>query len=561
MKTKRNVQKTISIALNLFTCIVIILSLYSCEKDKKAPALEATSITALSVSNYSAVATVTEKGDYKILDHGFVFSVGTSPESGYYPENNLISLGSTIEHDTFSATVNMSSYQYYTSNELKVYVKAFITNERGTVYSKAISTEYLKLVLTSVTPRTAKVGDTVIINGKGFSTPISQNLVYFSGVVAKVIAQGPTYLRVIVPSGIPSYYSNSIYVSVTSGGQTVQLENAFSLAATPVSFSPTSGNWTSYIVVHGFGLSSSKVYFDDTEISSSNYTNEYIAVGIPTSWTKKKFKIYVSTSGIKTEVPGGYFTLDELVVNPLSTLTYFPGSILNFSSSGFNTEISRNKLFLGTTVISSTSSYYYSDLSFTIPASMPEGSYPVILSNGADTAYTGQTIIIKIPAIYRMTPTSGYPASDITIEGQNLYSGNQNTYVDFGWISVSPSSSDAGHLYVNVPWLTAGQYTVSVYIGGFKIEIPEKYTVLEPKVLSLSPSSGIAGSSVIINGEGFGNNTSIVVFFGNLYAEVMSTTPTQINVKVPPGISKGNWIVKVLIYNNELSSTATFTVP
>jgi hypothetical protein len=561
MKTKRNVQKTNSVAFNILAGVIVLLSLYSCEKDKKDPALEATSITAISVSNYNATATVSEKGDYKILDHGFVFSVGTSPESGYYPENNKVSLGSTIEHDIFSATVNLSGNQYYISNELKVYVKAYITNERGTVYSKAISTEYLKLGLTSVTPRTAKIGDTVMINGKGFSTPMSQNLVYFSGVEAKVIAQDPTYLRVIVPSGIPSYYSNSIYVSVTSGGQTVQLENAFSLAATPVSFSPVSGNWTAYIVVHGFGLSNSRVYFDDTEITSSNYTNEYIAVSIPTNWTKKKFKIYVATGGIKTEVPEGYFTLDELVVNPLSVLTYFPGSILNFNSSGFNTEISRNKLFLGNTVISSTSSYYYSDLSFTIPASMLEGSYPVMLSNGADTAYTGQTITIKIPTISKMTPTSGYPASDITIEGQNLYSGSQNTYVDFGWISVSPSSSDAGHLYVNVPWLTAGQYTVTVYIGGYKIQIPEKYTVLEPKLLSISPASGIAGSSAIINGEGFGTKTSIVVFFGNLYAEVMSTTPTQINVKVPPGISKGNWIVKVLIYNNELSSTATFTVP
>jgi hypothetical protein len=514
----------------------------------------------LSATNYHVTAAIIEKGDFKILDYGFVFSVGTSIESGYI-YNNKVSLGSTIEQDTFSATIKLGDIQYYYGNGLKVYSKAYITNERGTMYAKAVSTDLLKLVVTKVTPGTAKIGDTVTLSGIGFSVPISENIVRFNNVDATVISVASGYIKAIVPPGIPyNYWGNTISVYVNSGGQTFQLDNAFKLAATPVSFSPTSGNWNTYITVQGNGLYNSVIYFDDVQVSSNNSSNDYISATIPNSFLKKKFKIFIGSDGMKTEVPGGYFTMNELVADPLTLLTYYPGSQVTFYSSGFNPTVGYNKLFLGSTAISSTNSYYNGDLSFTIPPTIPEGNYPVMLSNGADTAFTGQTITIKVPTISKMTPTSGYPASDITFEGQNISSGSQYTYVDFGWISVSPTSSDASHLYVNVPWLVAGQYTVTVHIGGYSIQIPEKYTVIEPKLLSLSPSSGNAGSSVIIEGEGFGVKTSVVVMFGNLWAEVMSTTPTQINVKVPAGISKGNWIVKVLIYNNELSSTATFTV-
>jgi len=559
---KRNQKYASYVAYILLIGVISILLLNSCEKDKKDPALETTSITALSASNYLVTANVSEKGDYKILDHGFVYTVGTSFESGYI-YNNKISLGNAIVQDTFSTTIKLGDLQYYYGSGVKVFAKAYITNERGTMYAKEVSTELLRLQVTKITPGTAKVGDTVSLTGIGFSLPVSENIVRFNNIDAKVISVTANQMKVIVPSGIPyNYWGNAITLYISSGGQTFQLENALKLASSPTSFSPTSGNWNTYITVQGSNLYNSTLYFDDVLVNSNNSSYDYISASIPNNFTKKRFKIYVSSDGIKTEVPGGYFTMSELVVNPLTTVKYSPGSMITFTSNGFNPTVSYNKLYLGSTAIISNNSYYSSDLTFTIPASMPEGDYPVTLSNGADTAFTGQSISIVKPTVTGFTPASGYPGTVLVISGTNLNAVNQNTYVSYGTYSISPNSITADNIKVNVPFLTAGQYSIDVNIGGLVLKCPEKFNILEPKIVSINPSSGAAGISAIINGEGFGGSNVTSVTFGNLPAIIMSSTNTQINVKVPSGVTKGAWIVKVVLnYYSELSTSVIFTVP
>ena len=559
---KKNPKSAMSIFTRFFAWFVLILVLISCEKEKKDPTLETTSITAISAANYFASAKITEMGDYKILDHGFMFSIGTSPESGYISYNNKVSLGSTIEHDTFSSNINTGNMQYYLSNEMKVFVKAYITNERGTVYSKAIFADILKLEAYSVTPKTAKAGDMVTITGKGFSTPVSANAVKFNNVEATIVSVTSTQMQVIVPSGIQGYYSNAISIVVSSGGQSFQLDNGFSIAPIPVSFSPATGSWNTYVTVQGSGLYNAKLYFDDVEVSNYNSSSDYISATVPTSLLKKKFKIFVGAGGVKTEVPGGYFTMDRLDVNSLTELNYYPGSQIYFGATGVNPSLNYNSLFLGSTIISSNNAY--SNLSFTIPVSIAEGNYPVKLTNGIDTVSLGQTISIKKPIITGISPTSGYPDDVLKISGHNLFATYQNSYVYFNGISQSPFSADSDQISLKIPWVAPGEYTLMVYVnwlGSISLNCPQKFTVLEPKVISITPSTGVAGTSVIIKGEGFGMTNGISVYFGNLYAQVLSSTGTQINVKVPADISKGEWIVKVLINYNQLSSKTTFVVP
>lgn len=193
---------------------------------------------------------------------------------------------------------------------------------------------------------------------------------------------------------------------------------------------------------------------------------------------------------------------------------------------------------------------------------MSEGNYPVMLTNGADTAFIGQTISIVTPTITGFTPSSGYPGSELVINGTNLLVESRYTYVYYGTDTVSPSSINTGSIKANVPLLTAGEYPIEVNMAGLVLKCPGKFTILEPKLISINPSSGSAGSSAIITGEGFGGLNITSVSIGNLYANVMSTTSTQINVKVPASITKGTWIVKVIYnYSFELPTTVTFTVP
>jgi hypothetical protein len=565
MKLKQKQLSAIPVARRLLLGSIFILLVSACEKEKKDPALEAISIVALSASEYNVTFKITEAGDYTIADYGVIYYVGTSLQSGYYyNENNKVSLGSIMNGDTYTASINLGAMGNYYGTNLKVFAKAYITNTRGTLYSREISTDLLKLGVTRVVPAIAKPGDTVTLEGIGFSTSLNANSVSFNSTYASVVAAASTYLKVIVPNGIQiSYWNNGITLSVNSGGQTFQMENALSLLPSATGFSPSTGNWSSYITVQGSNLYNALLYFDDVVAASNNQSYNSVSAYIPSALTKKKFKIYISVNGIKTEVPGGYFTMSDFSVNPLFILNYNQGTSITFESSGFNPVVTYNKLLIGSKSVSSKNTYTSSDLSFTIPSTLDDGSYSYKLTNGADTTSNAQTINIKKPTITGVTPAPAYPGTELTITGTNFFTNNQNVIISFGPYSVYANQFSTNEkITVFIPYMSAGVYPIDVNWDGLTTRCTDAYTVLEPKLSSIIPSSGSGGSSAVIIGEGFGVNNSIAVRFGNLDATVMSATNNQINIKVPSGISKGTWTVYVILnYSNPITTTVTFTVP
>jgi hypothetical protein len=565
MKLNQKQLSAIAVVHRLLLGSIFILLVSACEKEKKDPALEATSIVALSASEYNVTFKITEPGDYKIADYGVIYSVGTSSQYWYsYDNNNKVSLGSIINGDTYTASIKLGAMGNYYGTNLKVFAKAYITNNRGTVYSREISTDLLKLGVTRIVPATTKPGDTITLEGIGYSTSLNANSVSFNNVSATVVAAASTYLKVIVPDGIQlSYWNNGITLLVNSGGQTFQMDNAINLLPTATGFTPSTGNWSSYITVQGSNLYNALLYFDDVPVANGNQSYNSISASIPYTLTKKKFKIFISINGIKTEVPGGYFTMSDFEVNPLSILNYNQGTSITFVSSGFNPNVTYNKLLIGSKSVSSKNTYTGSDLSFTIPSTLADGSYPVKLTNGADTTATAQIIKIKKPTITGVTPAPAYPGTELTITGTNFFTNNQNVIISFGSYSFYANMFSTNEkITMRIPYISAGVYPIDVYWDGLTTRCTDAYTVLEPKLTSIVPSSGSGGTSAVINGEGFGVNNSIAVRFGNLDATVMSATDNQINIKVPSGISKGTWIVYVILnYSNPISTTVTFTVP
>jgi hypothetical protein len=564
MTLKLKQLSAITVARRLLLGSIFILLVSACEKEKKDPSLEATSIVALSASEYNVTFKITEPGDYEIADYGVTYSVGTSSQSGYSYDNNKVSLGSIINGDTYTASIKLGSLGNYYGTNLKVFAKAYITNTRGTVYSKEISTDLMKLVVSRVVPAIAKPGDTVTLFGIGFSTSLNANSVSFNSANASVVAAASTYLKVIVPNGIQmSYWNNGITLVVNSGGQTFQMENALSLLPTATGFSPSTGNWYSYITVQGSNLYNALLYFDDVLVTSGSQSYASISASIPYTLTKKKFKIYISINGIKTEVPGGYFTMSDFEVNTLSILNYNQGTSITFVGSGFNPIVTCNKLLIGSKSVSSKNTYTDSYLSFTIPSTLADGSYPVKLTNGADTTATAQTINIRKPTVTGVAPAPAYPGTELTITGTNFFTNNQNVVISFGSYSFYANQFSTNEkITMLIPYFSAGVYPLDMFWDGLTTRCTDAYTILEPKLSSIVPSSGSSGTSVVINGEGFGVNNMIAVRFGNLDATVMSATDNHINAIVPYGISKGTWIVYVILnYSNPISTTVTFTVP
>jgi len=372
-------------------CFVAISILSSCEKEKKDPKIETTSVSGIAASEYFASAKIVERGDYKISDHGFVYYVGSESMGTYYSDKK-VSLGSVIENDTFSTILDIGSISYY-STGYRCYVRSYITNEKGTLYGNIVSTELLRLQLNSVVPNKGKSGDTVTLNGGNFSLDFQSNHVYFGNSYAQVVWASNKSLKVIVPYGLSSYYSNTYTVSVQSNGEEVSLQSAFRLLASPTGFSPSYGSWNTSINISGSGMYEAYLYFDDVYVGMNTGSSNYFTAYIPHNFLKKKFKLYLSSEGVKTEIPGGYFTIDDLVVYPPSTYKYNRGASVYFSGNGFNPEQMYTKLILGNTVLNS-SNCYNTYAYFNIPNYMELGTYVAKLTNSVDTVTLDNPIMI-----------------------------------------------------------------------------------------------------------------------------------------------------------------------
>lgn len=544
----------------LFFCLLLLFFMLSCEEEINYPKLGYTKLVTVANTTFHATAEVVEKGDFEVVDHGFFYYIGTSSPGTYFPEENKISLGNVIAHDTFCATINPDEIQYYYENQ-KCFVCAYYTDKRGTIYGKYVSAPILRTQVNNVVPSAARVGDTISIVGANFNTDLSLNQVLFNNTNAVVTEVTENRIRVIVPEGIYTYsWSYYITIKVVSGAQSMELSSVFLLGASPTSFSPATATWNEPIYIYGSGLQNSIVYFDDIEANSYyNSSSSYISTYVPAAIERKYSKIYVKTGSLKTEVPGGYFRMEDMVVEPPVYLRYYPGQYVYFEGSGFNPFDSKNILCLGETCVEATGSY--STLNFTLPASIGAGLYQVMISNGLDTVRFEDEISIVKPVISEVSVNSGYPGFNVAISGANLILENESPSINLGPYSFSPVSKTSTEIVFAIPYITPGIYSLYAQYGSFSVNCLNSFEVLEPNITSIVPSSGVAGSSVVIEGNGLSSANYTEVYFGNIKADIMSISNSRINVKVPAGLTSGNWMVQVYLGYNRLSSEVFFTVP
>lgn len=135
-------------------------------------------------------------------------------------------------------------------------------------------------------------------------------------------------------------------------------------------------------------------------------------------------------------------------------------------------------------------------------------------------------------------------------------------------------STNAGSSWNNIAGATAFAYTVTsptvsmsgyqyrVVVSGCNTTVTSNAATLTvvlppPSITSLSPGSGLPGSSVTITGTNFSSSSTVNI--GGVNAVVSASSATQLKVTVPGGVSAGANAV-VVKDNGQSSNTATFTV-
>jgi IPT/TIG domain len=194
-------------------------------------------------------------------------------------------------------------------------------------------------------------------------------------------------------------------------------------------------------------------------------------------------------------------------------------------------------------------------LTVTVPAGRVTGEITVTGVGGVGTS--AQTFS-QAPAVSALSVSSGHAGDVITVDGTGFFGVSS---VKFGGVPATfgTVATDGTSLKATVP-TAALDGDVTVMTGGGSASAPTPFTVL-PNITSFTPSSGPAGTSVTINGSGFGAFTG-VTFVGDGDADGInvSHTATQVVVQVPANAKVG----PITVYTHSgtpttATSSASFT--
>jgi hypothetical protein len=172
---------------------------------------------------------------------------------------------------------------------------------------------------------------------------------------------------------------------------------------------------------------------------------------------------------------------------------------------------------------------------------------------------TAAAVVFGVPWVSGVTPDAGQTSggNTVTIRGGNLAAGDHVLFGSTPATSVTFVSS--GQLTAVAPAHSSGVVGVTVgnSIGASRLSNSDLYAYGPPTVGSLSPSSGITGSSVTVSGTNFVPR-AVVKFAGLASPTVTYVSPTALKAVVPNGASSGN--VGVTTAAGAASSPTSYTV-
>ncbi|MFJ9028570.1 RHS repeat-associated core domain-containing protein [Streptomyces sp. NPDC102274] len=162
-------------------------------------------------------------------------------------------------------------------------------------------------------------------------------------------------------------------------------------------------------------------------------------------------------------------------------------------------------------------------------------------------------------SVLSLVPTRAAVGATVTLSGTGFATTAASNAVSFGGKTAEVVSASATRLKVKVP-AAAGNGKVSVTAGGGTAQSPESFTLAAPapSVTTMDPTSGYAGTSVVLSGSGFADATTdnVVRFGGGVVAQIVERSDSALKVLVPAGAATGP--VEVATPDGRTVSAASF---
>ena len=309
---------------------------------------------------------------------------------------------------------------------------------------------------------------------------------------------------------------------------------------------PTSGPTGTSVTITGtnFGSTqgSSTVTFTGVAAAPTSWSDTQIVVPVPTGTISGSVVVTVSSVGSNSLA----FTDTSISITrlapasgPISTAVTILGA--NFGSTQGSSTVNFN----GTTA--TPTSWTNSQIVAPVPGGATTGNVTVSLTSGASN---GAVFTVTAPTISALSTSSGPTGTSVTISGSSfgLTQSQGSSTVTFNGAAATPTIWSPTSIVVPVP-TAATTGNVVVTVAGVASN-GVSFSVV-PSITSLSPLSGLAGTSVTIAGTGFeATQGSSTVTFNGASATPTSWSDTSIVVPVPSGATKGNVVVSVGGFNS-----------
>jgi hypothetical protein len=362
-----------------YFCILGCIWFSSCEENIPVdPKIELLEVQRLSYQDIFVRARMVNAGDYEITGYGLNYSF-----SNYALYSNLqnFRLGEGIPDEEFSGVISMSSLR---SADTSVFVRAWVENKLGKVYSDYYSLRINLVQVKSVYPSLASQGDTIVINGSGFNTNPDSNRVVFENIPAYILSASPDKLSVVVPENIK--YDYSLHLEVSSGMDFFTY-TGFNIKPRILSISPTSGTFGTKVTITLDNCPSDYfscyMHFGDLTSYASTTGSNKLTATVPSKVSSASFPVRLSSQNYVTD-PWYSFRMNEMEVYSLSPARGPVNTLFVIKGTNFHPDFSSNAVKVGGRYTFSTSGRSGSLVQY-VPAELSPGVYDIEIYNSIDT--------------------------------------------------------------------------------------------------------------------------------------------------------------------------------
>jgi hypothetical protein len=372
---------------------------------------------------------------------------------------------------------------------------------------------------------TGYVGNTPTITGSGFAGGSLVTVTWSPSGSGTMCSQ--------TSSGLGAFSCTFTVPNADQGAHAVTATDASSNSASTtftvqpsVSISPTSGDVGSSATVSGQGYTSGasisvswsgSATFTCTVSGSVSTTGTWsCSVTIPHSPHATYTITATESSGTPNSATTTFTVLSSLTASP--SPSYY-NTVVTVSASGFGASVGISISIPWTSGTSTcnglTTSAGDISCSFLVPATVA-GPYTI---TALDASSNSATATVTIDPLLTVSPTSGNVGSAVTVTGEGYAASSSITML---WDASTTLTCSSGSITtstvgsfsctsITVPTSVAGAHTVSAHDAATPTANSASTTFTVLPMITISPTSGVVGSSVLVTGTGFAGSTQVTV--------------------------------------------------